>query len=199
MIALVVLAAGASSRMGAAGPKALVRGPDGRSFLERVSQSARAGGAGQVVVVLGPPHGAEIRRALPPGSSSAWNPLPDRGMLSSVQAGIAALPAAATAALIWPVDVPLVEPETVRAILAAHPGKIVIPCVRDPKGKLRGGHPLRIPRARFAELAALDPELGLKALIEARPDEVERLEVADRGILVDVDTPDELGRLFKSR
>ena len=56
-----------------------------------------------------------------------------------------------------------------------------------------------IPRARFSELAALDPERGLKALIEARPDAVERLEVADRGILVDVDTPDELARLFKSR
>jgi CTP:molybdopterin cytidylyltransferase MocA len=114
-------------------------------------------------------------------------------MLSSVQAGIAALPASASAALVWPVDMAFVKPETVRAICAAAPGLIVVP--QTGKGKeLKGGHPVRIPRARFGELAALDPELGLRALIGARPEDVHRLTVADPGVLFDVDTPDDLKR-----
>lgn len=189
MIYAVVLAAGASSRMGDAGPKALVRLPDGPTFVQRIADTARAGGCAGVVVVLGPPHGDRIRAALPPGIATAFNPRPERGMLSSVQAGIAALPANATQALVWPVDIPFVRPETVRAILAAAPGQgqLVIP-----RSGKRGGHPMRIPRSRFGELAALDPDEGLKGLIDAAPDRVTHLSVDDPGVLKDVDTPADL-------
>ena len=190
MIWAVVLAAGASSRMTAAlGPKALLHAPDGRTFLQRIADSARAGGAGGVVIVVGPPHADAIKRALPAGCASAYNPLPDRGMLSSVQAGVSTLPAACSAALVWPVDIPFVRPDTVRAILSAAPGKLVIP----QHGK-RGGHPIRIGRARFAELTTLDPTRGLKALVEAHPDRVQRLPTNDPGVLVDIDTPEDFAR-----
>jgi CTP:molybdopterin cytidylyltransferase MocA len=187
MIYAVVLAAGASTRMAGAGPKALLRGPDGKTFIARIADAARAAGAGGVMVVVGPPHGDAVKRALPPGAAAVVNPRPERGMLSSVQAGVQALPPTARAALIWPVDVPYVEAQTVRAILDAQPGKLVVPTL---KGK--GGHPIRVPRSRFGELASLDSELGLKALVDAKPAEVERLAVADKYILVDIDTPDDL-------
>ena len=187
MIYAVVLAAGASTRMAERGPKALLRGPDGRSFVQRIADTARAAGASGVLVVVGPPHGDAIKRALPPGAVAVANPRPERGMLSSVQAGIQALPERARAALVWPVDIPYVEVATVRALLAAAPGKLVIP-VHDKKG----GHPIRIPRERFAELQALTPEGGLKALVDARPAGVERLAVQDKNVLVDIDTPDDL-------
>jgi nicotine blue oxidoreductase len=193
VIAAVVLAAGASTRMGDAGPKALLRGPDGRRFVDRVAGVARAGGCGLVVVVCGPPHGEAVRRALPAGCAAAWNPRPERGMLSSVQSGVAALPPAATAALVWPVDVAFVKPETVRAICAAAPGQIVIPQTGQ-GATLKGGHPVRIPRARFAELSSIDPALGLRALMAIRPEGVHRLSVEDAGVLFDVDTPDDLRR-----
>jgi CTP:molybdopterin cytidylyltransferase MocA len=77
----------------------------------------------------------------------------------------------------------------VRAILAAAPGKLVVPQVAK-----KGGHPIRVPRARFAELMALDPDVGLKALVDARPDQVERLSVTDKNILIDIDTPEDLKR-----
>jgi molybdenum cofactor cytidylyltransferase len=192
MIQAVVLAAGASTRMAAVGgPKALLRGPDRRTFVTRIVETARAGGIGGVTVVVGPPHGEAIKKALPVGAGAVTNPRPERGMLSSVQAAIQELPRTATAALIWPVDVPFVEVETVRAILAAAPGKLVVPQIADKK---KGGHPIRVPRARFAELMALDPDAGLKALIDARPDQVERLNVTDKNILVDIDTPEDLKR-----
>lgn len=185
MIWAVVLAAGASSRMGE--PKALVRAGDGRRFVDAVVETARAGGCAGVVVVVGPPHGAAIRDALPAGVGAAWNPAPARGMLSSVQAGLAALPAAATAALVWPVDIPFVQVHTVCAVVGAAPGRIVVPVHHE-----RGGHPLRLPRAAFAEVMALPPERGLKALLEAHRAELVRLPVDDRAVLVDVDTPDDL-------
>jgi molybdenum cofactor cytidylyltransferase len=188
MIWALVLAAGASTRMGEA--KALLRGRDGRSFVQSIADAARAGGCGGVTVVVGPPHGEAIRRALPAGAGATLNPRPERGMLSSVQAGLAALPAAATAALVWPVDVPLVRAETVRAILAAAPGKIVVPTHAG-----KGGHPLRLPRRCFADALALALDGGLRALLAARAGDVARLPVDDPAVLVDFDTRDDLVRL----
>jgi molybdenum cofactor cytidylyltransferase len=183
MIYAVVLAAGASTRMEGK-PKALLRDAAGVTYVGRIAIAAREGGAGGVMVVIGPPHGDAIKKALPPGAAPVLNPMPERGMLSSVQAAIQSLPAQCTGVLIWPVDVPFVKPQTVRAILDATPGRLVIP---QHGGK--GGHPIRVPRARFPELSALDPEAGLKALIEARPQQVERLDVDDPGVTVDIDTP----------
>jgi molybdenum cofactor cytidylyltransferase len=177
----VVLAAGASTRMGE--PKALLRGRNGGSFVHNIADSARSGGCGGVLVVVGPPHGDAIRRALPAGVGTTANARPERGMLSSVQAGLQALPAAATAALVWPVDVPLVEPASVRAILAAAPGKIIVPTHNN-----HGGHPLRLPRRLFGAVAALDPDVGLRALLQSHAAEVVRLALPDPHLLVDVDT-----------
>jgi CTP:molybdopterin cytidylyltransferase MocA len=174
--------------------KALLSAGDGRSFVGAIAEAARAGGCGGVLVVVGPPHGDAIRRALPPGASVALNPRPERGMLSSVQAGLAALPATTTAALIWPVDVPFVRAATVRRVLNATPGKIIVP-VHNIRGKVQGGHPLRLPRAFFGQVQTLDVELGLKGLLEAQTAAVERLVVDDANVLVDVDTPQDLARV----
>ncbi len=186
MIAAVVLAAGASTRMGE--PKALLRLPDGRSYLEAIADTARAGGCAEIVVVLGPPHGETIRAALPAAAGAAWNPDPARGMLSSVQAGIAALSDGASAALVWPVDMPFVTTATVRTLVMHH-GTIVVPMHNS-----RAGHPLRLGRGWFAEVMTLDPARGLKALLEAHAAEVTRLPVDDRAVLVDVDTPEDYAR-----
>lgn len=186
MIAAVLLAAGASTRMGE--PKALLRTPDGRRYLEAIVETARAAGCDEVVVVLGPPHGESIRAALPPAVTAAWNAEPERGMLSSVQAGIAALPGGVAAALVWPVDIPFVAVATART-LVVHDGTIVVPVHNG-----RGGHPLRVARDHFAEIMTLDPARGLKALLDAHAAEVVRLPVADAAVLVDVDTPDDYAR-----
>jgi molybdenum cofactor cytidylyltransferase len=191
MIWAVVLAAGASTRMGQ--PKALLRAADGRSFLSRIVDAACAGGTKGVAVVIGPPHASVIAAALDAQMMHshheivrAHNELPERGMLTSVQAGLRSLPPDASAALVWPVDIPFVQAATVRRLLEVEPGKIVVPVYGG-----RGGHPLRLPRALFAEVMAGDPEQGLRGILARRPGETERLVVADPGVLVDVDTPEE--------
>src|SRR5690242_19865570 len=121
-IAAIILAAGASSRMGS--PKALVE-LDGATYLTRIVNTARAAGAGSIVVVIGPPDAEKIKARLPTGVGTAWNHDPSRGMITSVQAAIQNLPTQTTAMLIWPVDHPLVRQETARAVMTGAPGKII--------------------------------------------------------------------------
>ncbi len=185
-IQAVILAAGASTRMGS--PKALLD-LDWTNFITRVATAAREGGASGVTVVLGPPDGTAIRARLPPGVGWAWNPDPTRGMLSSAQAALATMPAGTSALLVWPVDLPKVAPATVRAILDAAPGRLVIP-----RHAGRGGHPVRVPRSLFGALAALPVERGLRALVEDHAAAVLHLEVDDAGVLEDIDTPADLDR-----
>lgn len=192
----VVLAAGASRRMGS--PKALLD-LHGVPLLTRIVRTAAGAGAAPIVVAIAPPHGEAVRAALAPVLPVAWavNPAPERGMLSSVQAALPVLvglldPAGAPldGALIWPVDVPLVAPATAAALLsAAHaaPGRLVVPTHGD-----RGGHPLWLPQALFAEALALGPDRGLRALRDRHP--AIRLPVPDPEILRDLDTPEDLAR-----
>ena len=187
-VAAIILAAGASSRMGR--PKALLGLPSRGSFAGAIADAATEAGVAIVCFVLGPPHGEAIRAALPPSARVAWNADPSRGMLSSIQAGIAAVQHEAEAALVWPVDQPLVSVATVRALLAAPADRIVIPVRAG-----RGGHPVRLPRALFPPVMALPHERGLRGLMEDEPARVLRIEVEDRGAVADVDTPGDYARI----
>jgi CTP:molybdopterin cytidylyltransferase MocA len=185
MIAAVVLAAGASTRMGS--PKALLPARDGRRFVDTIVATAKEAGADHVVCVVAPPHGEEVARALA-DVTVTWNQAPELGMLSSVQAGVAALPKQARAALVWPVDTPFVAAATVR-VLMMHAHNIVVPVHNN-----RGGHPIVIPQRFFAELLAMPSERTLRALVGAHAADVTRLVVADKNVLVDVDTPADYAR-----
>jgi molybdenum cofactor cytidylyltransferase len=182
MIYAVVLAAGASTRMEGK-PKALLRDSRNVTYITRVAATAREGGAGGVIVVVAHPHADAVKKALPGGASAVINPMPDRGMLSSVQAGINALPTNCSGVLIWPVDIPFVKASTVSAVINVRAGRIVVP---QHQGK--GGHPVRIPRAFFPDVMGLEGDAGLKGLLDARAALVDRLEVDDPAVLVDVDT-----------
>ena len=187
MIAAVVLAAGAGARLGR--NKALCTLPSGETFLEAICSQLAAARSFPIVVVTAAPHGEAIRQTMAPQLCSAINPHPERGMLSSVKVGVAALPNEVSGALVWPVDTPLVRSDTVRAIVAASDQNIVVP-----EWGGRGGHPIFLPRGRFAELLELDDTLSLKALMPDR-DAVFRIKVDDESVLWDVDLPADLARI----
>jgi CTP:molybdopterin cytidylyltransferase MocA len=186
VIAAVVLAAGAAVRMGR--NKALLPLPDGRRFIDAIVESARAAGVAEVVVVVAAPHDDAIRAAPPPAVVLVDNPAPERGMLSSVQCGLAALSPAALGALVWPVDTPAVRTQTVRRLLLAAPDRIVVPTAGG-----RGGHPLYLPRAVWPKVAALptagDSPMTLRDFVRAHAAAVLRLELDDPGVSMDIDTP----------
>ena len=204
-VVVVIVAAGAGRRLGGVA-KALLRAPgadqdaartaDGPTFLARIAATAAGAGAGRAVVVVGPPHGervAEEARRL--GLDLAHNPDPDRGMSSSVAIGFAHCErhfATAAAALLWPVDHARVSLATVAGLIAgaaADPAGVVIPTWRG-----RGGHPTWFGRALWGELAACAGlPRGARSVVDAVGARVRRLEVADPGVVADVDHPADLG------
>ncbi len=178
--AAIVLAAGAGTRLGGVAKAALLL-PDGRSFLAAVLAAARAAGA-QPIVVVAPPHGAAVA-ALAGTARVVWS-APERGMIGSLVAGLGAA-GDADVALAWPVDHARVEAATVAAVLAAAgPDRIVVPCHGG-----RGGHPTAFGAALFAELGAA---ASARAVVHADPRRVVRLDVADAGVVRDVDEPGDL-------
>lgn len=190
-LAAIILAAGESQRMG--GPlKPLLPYRDG-TFLTAIIAALRGGGMNEIFVVLGC-RAAEVRAALDlSGVTVVENPDWRQGMLTSLRAGVRALPAGVAGALVTLVDLPALAAATVRAVAAAwqeDPARLVVAAHRG-----RRGHPVIFPGDLFAELLAGDFPDGPRGLRRAHADR-ERLEaVADPGCLTDIDTPAAYQRL----
>lgn len=182
--AAVVLAAGFSSRMG--WPKALLR-LGSRSVMERMASNLRAAGILDILVVTG--HrgqevGAEAERL---ALGRVHNPDFAAGMLTSVQAGSRALDAEVKGFFVIPVDCPLVEARTYSSLIQVRQSEdsdVVHPtcCGR------RGHPPLLAARLRGA-LSAADPHTNLRLFLEEHALRRHDLDVADPGVLMDMDTP----------
>lgn len=188
MIGAVILAAGTSRRMGR--PKSeLAIGPGAVTFLDAILETLAAARVEHVRVVVPPGPGS-----WPAGS--VVNPDPSRGMLSSAQCGLRTLPTDVEAVLLWPVDHPLVRSDTVVAMIAAYrdsTAPVVVPTFEGTRG-----HPALFAARVIPEFFTADPERGARLVVHAHDDRVE-LVVDDRGVIEDIDTPDDYARHFKVR
>lgn len=183
MVGAVVLAAGRSSRMGAFKPMLPL---DGDSIARRVVRTLKKGGAERIVVVTG--RDARDMEAHLEGLDVRFvhNALYQQTqMLDSVKLGIAPLLGCCGRILITPVDAPLFAPETVERLLAQE-GEIVIPVYGG-----RDGHPVCVGKSVGEEILCYDGEGGLRGALQGVAFPAARLEVADAGILTDVDTPED--------
>ena len=187
--AAVILAAGASTRMGR--PKALLQW-GGRPFVAHAIALARAAGCEPVVVVEGacvlPPEvvaGAIVARNL------EWS----RGPLSSLQTGLAVAlqPPEVAAVLVLTVDRPHLRAQTVIELVAAARDGAEI---WQPEHDGVRGHPLVYPRAAAAALGALPPTASARELLRAPPwrDLRRTLGVDDPAVTANLDTPEDLRR-----
>ena len=162
----------------------------GESALSRLVHTLREAGVRDIAVVTG--FQAESLRdeiaAL--GVREAYNPDYESGMFSSVLTGLRyfAGNAAYTApgVLLTPVDCPLIPAEAVTAVLkraAEAPERFIVPACRGKRG-----HPLLIPRLRFAEILAHDGRDGLKGV--TRRYDIEMVETGREEVFLDMDTPE---------
>lgn len=188
----LILAAGKSSRMGR--DKALLD-YRGRTFLNHLTYLALPR-VDSVVVVLG--HNAgRIRASLPnsPRVRPVVNARYELGMLSSLQRGLAE--AASSDWILWMlVDHPAVRGRTLDALLGAAAGSaapVVIPRFDGERG-----HPILLSATVAAELAATAPASSPQDVIRSHYPEAEFVDLDDRGVLVDVDDPDEYDRLGRA-
>ena len=194
----LVLAAGASTRMGE-GRNKLLEEIDGEAVIARVVDAFLAADVRRVLVVVG--HEAErVRSALAgrPGvefvPSRAWA----EGMGRSLAAGARSLigdggePVAGV--LVTVGDLPGLPSEAIERVLAAHradPSPLAI-CLPTHAG--RDGHPVLFGAGHLSALAELEGDRGARAIVDANAAHVRRVPVDSDRILQDVDTPEALAR-----
>jgi CTP:molybdopterin cytidylyltransferase MocA len=190
MLAVAILAAGESKRMGQ--PKALVPFR-GSTFVEHLIAATRHPRVGITRVVLGAGAGA-IRANLK--VDPAWivvNADWRTGQLSSIHAAIRSLPAGATdGILICPVDHPLISPHLVAALIAAFDssGKLIV----LPKFGGRRGHPVLFRAELYGELLAASPEVGARQVVWNHAAEVAEVETDEEGVILNLNDPESLRR-----
>jgi molybdenum cofactor cytidylyltransferase len=181
-IAAIVLAAGRSSRMGE--NKLLVE-IDGRPMIAHVLAMLRELDLAQTIVVLG--HEADRVRAAIGDTPAVLNEDFARGMSTSLRCGAAAIAVETDAVLVALGDMPFVRAADVRRLIDAFDGGIVVPVHAG-----RRGNPVLFARRFLDEFAALTGDVGARAIVERHRDLVTEVEVSDRGVHRDVDTPDAL-------
>ncbi len=175
----MILAAGLGRRFG--GPKAGAR-LRGRTLLGHVVALARAAGLEPVIaVVSGSPD-------VPEGVLPVINPKPERGLSSSLQLGIGAVPPG-KAALVLLVDQPTLAPASIAAVLAARGSRPILAAQSD--GRL--APPVLLEPEAFPVVTMLAGDIGLREVFHRNPNLVHVVPVPAHA--PDIDTADDLARL----
>jgi molybdenum cofactor cytidylyltransferase len=195
MLAVAILSAGASSRMGT--PKALLP-YRGRTFLEHLIEVTRHPRVGVTRVVLGA--GADaIRQTLQLDPASVvvnddW----EKGQLSSIQAAVKSLaPGETEGMILCPVDHPLVSAKLVGRLIEEFysSGKaVVLPTYRG-----RRGHPLIFRAALYGELLRASSEVGARQVVWNHADEVIEVATEEEGIVLNLNDPDTLRKALEGK
>ncbi len=190
MIAAIVLAAGKSERMGQ--PKALLT-YHGRTFLEQILDTIRESSIESTIVVLG--HDREAIESSVSLGVSVFNEDYEKGMTTSFQAGIRALAPEVDGAVIFLVDHPVVDPQTVDLLISKFsPGRIVLPVHEG-----RRGHPVLFSREVLGEILELSPTSGANVVVRRSQERITEVGVSQPGVLIDIDTPENFERLKAAR
>ena len=192
-VSAVILAGGASRRMGR--PKQLLL-VDGQPMLLRVVDAALQAGLEQVIVVLGSNAGEIAPHLRDRPATIVVNPGWQEGMSSSLRAGLAAVHPRSGAALFIPADMPRLSSGVLQTIVSHFQTSLFQTSYRGiviPTCHGRRGNPVLFARSFFPELMALSGDTGGRVIVAAHPTDVAEIEVDDDGILFDVDTPTDYG------
>lgn len=194
MITGIVLAGGQSRRMGH--PKALLT-VGGVSFLERCAASLAAGGCEDVLVVQNSEDPEMAQLASAAGARIVRGAGEDSEQIDSLRAGLEQLAPGVQAVVVLPVDHPLVTGETVKALIRAY-RESSAPVVRVAYRGTRG-HPVLFDRTCFPDLLEGGSTEGARAVIHRYRDLSRDVEVADAGVVADIDTTADFERYLGDR
>jgi molybdenum cofactor cytidylyltransferase len=188
-IGAVVLAAGQSRRMGPVNK--LLADVGGAPMIARVVDTVLASQARPVVVVVGY-EAAAVQKALA-GRDVQFvdNPEHADGISTSLKQGLRALPDGIDGVLVCLGDMPRVTPDQLDRLIAAfNPVEGRAICVPTVQGKR--GNPVLFARRFFAEMESVSGDVGARHLIGESPELVREVDMADGGVLLDIDTPQAL-------
>ncbi|MDD2760595.1 MAG: nucleotidyltransferase family protein [Methylomonas sp.] len=181
----ILLAAGSGKRFG--GDKLMQTLPNGEPIAVMACRHLLAG-TDEVLAVVRPGCGLLAERLQAEGAIVEVCEHADRGMGSSLAYGIKASPKA-SGWLIALADMPWIEPASICSVADALRSGAVIAA---PSFHGRRGHPVGFSGQLRDELAALNGDVGARTVIQSHLDRLHIVECDDRGILRDVDYPDDL-------
>ena len=118
------------------------------------------------------------------------NPEFAEGMSSSIQQGLKETSPRATGILIALADQPFIPPDVINELIegfARGAKGIVLPAYEGQRG-----HPVILDRKKYeGELLALQGDVGGKEIVREHPEDVLEVEVASKGVLMDIDAPED--------
>lgn len=184
-IAILILAAGTSSRMG--GGDKLQEDANGTPLLARVANRSLATGLPVFVTV---PDKFHPRAALVPSDRVTLIEIPDRteGMAASIRTGAATVQSNKCALMILPGDMPGLETSDLQALVKAHasqPDKII----RATSADGTPGHPVIFPVDLVPDLTTITGDAGARSVIAANTDRLQSCPLPGNRAICDLDTP----------
>lgn len=194
-VTALVLAAGQSSRMGS---NKLLADVGGVPLIRRSVAALQTPLLDEVIVVTGrdSDHVAVALKDLP--ATLVHNPDFAHGLSTSLRRGLTAVSADTDAVLICLGDMPMVDAGVVARLIAAFsPAEHRSICIPLHQGQR--GNPVLWGRSHIPSLAALTGDRGARALFDRLADEVVEVEMPDRAVLLDIDTPEALADFRSGR
>ncbi|HSP16035.1 MAG TPA: NTP transferase domain-containing protein [Thermoanaerobaculia bacterium] len=183
MISAIVLAAGQAKRFGDCKQLLPI---NGKPLLQHVLDTLRQSKVDDVVVVLGA-YANEIRQQIQfRDERIIANPDYEKGMSTSIQAGLRAIDS--DAAFIVLADQPFVTAKTYDLLIDEYRRsrpKATIPTFNGFRG-----NPVLIEKSLFPEIMEIRGDTGARAIFGNH--QVTKVPVDDRGVLIDIDTPEDV-------
>ncbi|TQV66154.1 nucleotidyltransferase family protein [Exilibacterium tricleocarpae] len=185
MIKGILLAAGQARRFGS--QKLLARLADGVPVGLKAA-AAVAGAVDTLTIVIRAGDGEVKKMYTDAGFTCLDSAAANAGMGASLSAGIDAN-RDASAWLVALADMPFIRPETTAAVAAAlRRGQPIA----QPRWQGRAGHPVGFHNTYLEELLALSGDRGAREILRRHRQSIHWVEVDDKGVLMDVDTPADL-------
>jgi molybdenum cofactor cytidylyltransferase len=186
VIAAIVLAAGASTRMGR--QKLTLPMAGGRPLVRLAVEQVLAAELDEVVVVVGGDADAVAAALATLPVRVVVNPRYAEGQSTSLRVGLDALRPGTDAAVVALGDQPLPDPDVIRRLVAAFrtTGRpIAVPVYRDGRG-----NPVLFGATLFGELRGVTGDQGGRGVITRDPARVAEVPV-DMAMPADIDTPED--------
>ena len=163
-----------------------------RPVIRHCFDTIAAAGIQQVIVVIGA-HDNGIPEALHGTAATiVRSTVPDSQMADSVRKGLGAIDDRCSGVIVCLSDHPLISVGTYKAIISAHqeaPDRIVIPVYGG-----RRGHPTLFPPGAVQQITS---GASLRDVIRKDASRLSLLEVADEGVVLDMDTDDDYRRILE--
>lgn len=185
----IVLAAGKASRMG----ESKVILPIGNKLvIQHCIDNLINAGINNIILVINDNGKDIVKAAGAPPVAVVINNKKDSDMAESVRTGMRLIKNNKASVLISLADQPLIKSKTIKKIINTSfsmPEKIIIPVYKNKKG-----HPTLFPITLLKKIKQLN---SLRDIILIEKENICYLDIEDKGIILDMDTPDDYNNILR--